>query len=343
MPNWPKNTTIAAVARYTQITDNSRTSLESSPDMASSNRNGASVMDTFRSLKVFREVVEMNSFNGAAKRIGISTAMVSKHIAHLEATQRTRLLNRTSRSISLTDSGRLYYKSCREALDILEEAEAILGHHNGTASGTLRVTAPQWFSNPEFARLLMDYQETYPKVDVELMLDNQRLDLVTGRYDLALRVTDKPSPSLIVRPLANINFILVGSPDYFAKTGRPTSTQDLNSHNLILPVLTEVEGLEVRKDQEADNLGAGRLLRTNDTTLMLQLAWAGFGMAYVPHWLATRELQSGRLELAIDNSASFSRTLYVVYKNRNFLAPKIRTFIDFMAARLSNIGLPRSA
>lgn len=295
-------------------------------------------VDTLKSLRAFREVVEMSSFSGAAKRLGISTAMVSKHIAHLEATQRTRLLNRTSRSISLTESGKLYYKSCREALDILDEAEAELGHHHGVPSGTLRVTAPQWFSNPEFARLLMEYQQAYPKVILELVLDNRGHDLVSGRYDLALRVTDKPSPTLIVRPLGSIEFVLVGAGSYFSKAGRPKSGQDLGRFNLILPILVEGEGIEVRKDQETDPLDGGRVIRTNDTSLMLQLARAGCGLAYLPRWLVAGDLNTGQLEMAIEGYVPFTRTLYAAYKNRSFLAPKIRSFIDFMAVALKGLS-----
>lgn len=300
-------------------------------------------MDTLTSLKVFREIVEMNSFNGAAKRLGISTAMASKHVAHLEAIQRTRLLNRTSRSISLTESGKLYYDSCREALEILDEAEALLGHQNGTPSGTLRVTAPQWFSNPEFSRVLVDYQHAYPKVKLELLLDNAKHDLVSGRYDLALRVTVKPSPTLIVRPIATIEFTLVGAPSYFARAGRPASINELGAHNFILPLLTEVEGADTRKDQETDAIVGGHVLRSNDTTLILQLAQAGFGMAYLPRWLVERDLQAGKLELAIDGYVPFSQPLYAAYKNRRFLAPKIRTFIDFMVTALSHLDSRRDA
>ncbi|WP_400564376.1 LysR family transcriptional regulator [Pseudomonas aeruginosa] len=298
-------------------------------------------MDTLTSLKVFREIVELNSFSGAAKRLGISTAMVSKHVAHLEAIQRTRLLNRTSRSISLTESGRLYYNSCREALDILDDAEAILGHHNGSPSGTLRVTAPQWFSNPDFARVLVEYQHAYPKVKLELLLDNQKHDLVSGRYDLALRVTDKPSPTLIVRPIANLEFVLVGAPSYFARAGYPESPKDLGNHNFILPVLTEVDGIDTRKDHDTDTVVGGQVIRSNDTTLILQLTQSGFGMAYLPRWLVEADLSSGKLEMAIPGYIPFSQPLYAAYKNRRFLAPKIRTFIDFMARVLSHLDPKR--
>ncbi|HCI1651757.1 TPA: LysR family transcriptional regulator [Pseudomonas aeruginosa] len=299
-------------------------------------------MDTLMSLKVFREIVELNSFNGAAKRLGISTAMVSKHVAHLEAIQRTRLLNRTSRSISLTESGRLYYNSCREALDILDDAEALLGHHNGSPSGTLRVTAPQWFSNPEFARVVVEYQNAYPKVKLELLLDNEKHDLVSGRYDLALRVTDKPSPTLIVKPIATLEFLLVGTPSYFAKAGRPSSSKELGGHNFILPMLTEVEGADTRKDQESDAIVGGHVIRSNDTTLILQLTQAGFGMAYLPRWLVEADLESGRLQMAVPGYVPFSQPLYAAYKNRRFLAPKIRTFIDFMATALSHLDTAKT-
>lgn len=296
-------------------------------------------MDTLTSLKVFREVVERNSFSGAAKRLDMSTAMVSKHIANLEALQRTRLLNRTSRSLSLTESGAFYYASCREALNVLDEAAAMLGHSSSVPSGTLRLTAPQWCANPRFAKLLMDYEHAYPQVDLEVMLDNHQHDLVADNFDLALRVTPKPTATLITRPLAKIDFVLVGAPEYFANAGYPSSLSGLSGHSFVLPVSTEVDGLDaIRKEQQDGGLGRGRTIRTNDTTLAMRLAQSGFGLAYLPRWLVEEELRSGSLELAIEGYTPFTRTLYAAYKNRRFLAPKIRTFIDFMAVALTEIA-----
>lgn len=296
-------------------------------------------MDTLTSLKVFREVVERNSFSGAAKRLDMSSAMVSKHIANLEALQRTRLLNRTSRSISLTESGAFYYASCREALNVLDEAAAMLGHNNSVPSGILRLTAPQWCANQHFAKLLMNYEHAYPKVDLEVVLDNQQHDLVADNFDLALRVTPKPSATLITRPLAKIDFVLVATPGYFESAGRPASLRGLGGHSFVLPVSTEVDGLEaLRKGQRDDAVGRGRTVKTNDTTLAMQLVQSGFGLAYLPRWVVQDELESGALELAIEGYTPFTRTLYAAYKNRRFLAPKIRTFIDFMAVALAEIA-----
>ncbi|WP_051519205.1 substrate binding domain-containing protein [Pseudomonas chlororaphis] len=199
------------------------------------------------------------------------------------------------------------------------------------------MTAPQWFSNPEFARILVEYQHAYPKVKLELLLDNEKHDLVSGRYDLALRVTDKPSPTLIVRPIATLEFVLVGTPSYFAKAGRPSSAKDLWIHNFILPALTEVEGADMNKDQETDAIVGGQVIRSNDTTLILQLAQSDFGLAYLPRWLVAADLESGKLEMAIPGYVPFSSPLYAAYKNRRFLAPKIRTFIDFMARALGHL------
>ncbi len=294
-------------------------------------------MDTLTSLKVFREVVELKSFNAAAKKLGISTAMASKHIANLESIRQTRLLNRTSRNISLTETGKLYYSSCQEALDILDDAENLLGQHNSTPHGTLRITAPQFFSNPDFARIMVDYQYAYPKVKLELFLENQTLDLVSGQYDLALRVTNNPAPTMIARPIVDMEFIMVGSPHYFLNYGYPTRIQDLNSHNLILPAINNLENFDVRKPNDIENINAAKIIRTNDTSLILQLTRSGFGLAYLPYWLVEKDLEDQSLE-TIQCYTPHSRMLYAIYKNRQFLAPKIRTFIDFLVSEFEKIN-----
>ncbi|HDX8941054.1 LysR family transcriptional regulator [Klebsiella michiganensis] len=290
-------------------------------------------MDTLVSMRVFREVVELNSFNAAAKKIAISTGMVSKHITYLESMLQTRLLNRTSRNISLTETGELYYASCQEALDILDNAETILGQHNNKPHGTLRVTAPQFFSAQYFSRIIMDYQYTYPNIRLELYLENQTMDLVSGQYDLALRVTSKLSPTMIARPLLSVEYLMVGSPSYFAIHGYPSDIQDLKSHNLILPATTNINNIGFKSGKNLININPVKTIRTNDTSLILQLTRCGFGIAYLPQFLIESDLKNNTLQVIKDNFTE-PKTLYAVYKNRQFLAPKVRSFIDFLVCEL---------
>lgn len=291
-------------------------------------------MDTLVSMRVFREVVEQNSFNAAAKKMALSTGMVSKHITYLESILKTRLLNRTSRSISLTETGELYYASCQEALDILDNTETLLGQHNNEPHGTLRVTAPQFISAEYFSRIIMDYQYTYPNVKLELHLENQTMDLVSGQYDLALRVTSQPSPTMIARPLLSIDYLMVGSPDYFAVHGYPSSMQELKTHNLILPATTSINHTGFKDGDSLIKACSVKTIRTNDTSLMLQLARSGFGIAYLPRFLIESDLKVNALQI-IEGYLTEPRTLYAVYKSRQFLAPKVRTFIDFLVCELN--------
>ena len=184
-------------------------------------------MDTLLSLRVFREVVDNASFVGAAKRLGLSTAMASKHVAHLERQLGARLLNRTSRHLSLTEAGTLYLAQCREALDSLQAGEAAIGKDQEAPRGVLKVTAPVWCATRHFADVLAAYRQAHPEVMVDIRLENRRVDLVEEGYDLALRVSRDPAATLIVRPLCSLQFHLVAAPTYLKRAGAPKNPADI--------------------------------------------------------------------------------------------------------------------
>ena len=148
-------------------------------------------MDTLQSMKVFRSVVDGGSFVAAARALDVSTAMASKHVAHLEKRLGTRLLNRSSRHLSLTDAGRVYFEQVRDALDNLESAELAVGQTAVAPRGVLKITAPVWFANAHFARLLSAYRARYPDVVLDVSLSDRVVDLVEEGFDLALRVDNQ--------------------------------------------------------------------------------------------------------------------------------------------------------
>ena len=159
-------------------------------------------MDTLLSMKVFRQVVESGSFVGAADRLSLSTAMTSKHLMHLEKHLGTRLLNRSSRSLSLTESGKLFFERCKGILEEVEEAELAVGSISGVPRGTLRVTAPSWGATRSMVDLVATYRQRYPEVVVDLSFGDWFVDLIEEGYDLAIRATADPPPAgLIARPL----------------------------------------------------------------------------------------------------------------------------------------------
>lgn len=169
-------------------------------------------MDTLFSLKVFRQVVQSGGFTRAADALGISTAMASKHVSHLENTVQAKLLHHNSRNLSLTEAGEEYYRQCSYALDTLDDAAQKAAGGTEKPQGLLRVTMPLWFAGSQICNWLAEYRERYPEVALELILDNRHVDLIAEGVDLALRVSQTLSPSLIARPLAEIEFACLPRP-----------------------------------------------------------------------------------------------------------------------------------
>ena len=185
-------------------------------------------MDTLTSIKVFRQVVESGSFVGASERLNLSTAMTTKHIMHLEKRLGTRLLNRNSRSLSLTETGTQYLERCKIVLVELEEAELAVASISGAPRGTLRITCPAWFATHQMADLLAAHRRRYPDVLVDVSFEDRLVDLVEEGYDLALRATvDQPPAGLIARPVRSVPFVIAASREYLQRCGVPTCPEDL--------------------------------------------------------------------------------------------------------------------
>jgi DNA-binding transcriptional LysR family regulator len=293
-------------------------------------------MDRLTSLRVFREVVESGSFVAAAERLGVSAPMASKHVAQLEKSLGARLLHRSSRHLSLTEAGQAWYEQSRRALDLLDAAEAAIGQKNEAPRGQLKVSAPVWCATPRIARVLADYRERYPEVLVDIHLENRKVDLAADGYDLALRATQEPSPALIARPLCRLQFHLVAAADYLARAGVPAVPADLAKLGAIVPSYVNIEGLALKGPGGRQvPLRLQPVMRSDDTTLTLHAVRAGMGMAFLPEWLIDDDLTSGQLVRLVPEYTAPAVTLFAVYTSRQYMAPKMRSFIDFLAERLS--------
>jgi DNA-binding transcriptional LysR family regulator len=285
---------------------------------------------------VFREVVEAGSFVKAAERLDISTAMTSKHVANLERQLGVRLLNRTTRHLSLTEAGSVYFEQCSEALDILQAADAAVGAQTAHPQGVLKVTAPGWFATRKFADILVAYRQRYPQVLIDLRLENRFVDLVEEGYDMALRATSEPSPSLIVRPLCKMPFMLTGSPAYLEQHGDPRHPDELGRHHIILPTYTNIEFVELTGPDGTFTVKNHAVLKSNDTSMSLQLVRAGLGLAYFPEWIVAPDLATGALVRVLPDYAAFAPPVYAVYTSRKYMTTKVRTFIDFLSESLAD-------
>ncbi|MBT2299055.1 LysR family transcriptional regulator [Variovorax paradoxus] len=293
-------------------------------------------MDRLTSLRVFRDVVESGSFVAAAERLGVSAPMASKHVAQLEKSLGARLLHRSSRHLSLTEAGQAWYEQSRRALDLLDAAEAAIGQKNEAPRGQLKVSAPVWCATPRIARVLADYRERFPEVLVDMHLENRKVDLAADGYDLALRATQEPSPALIARPLCRLQFHLVAAADYLARAGVPAVPADLAKLGAIVPSYVNIEGLALKGPGGRQvPLRLQPVMKSDDTTLTLHAVRAGMGMAFLPEWLIDDDLAAGRLVRLVPEYTAPAVTLFAVYTSRQYMAPKMRSFIDFLGERLS--------
>lgn len=296
-------------------------------------------MDTLLSLRVFCEIADAKSFIAAADRLSLSAPMVSKHLAHLERELGVRLLNRTSRRVSLTEAGTLYFEQCRAALEMLELAAAAIGSSVEAPRGTLKVTAPVWFANPRVVDVLSAYQKRYPDVILDLRFSNRKVDLAAEGYDLALRVTRDPSAHLIVRKICTIQFRLVAAPAYFASFGVPTTLSSLTNYGGILPSYLASEGFEFEGPKGKVLIRLNPVMKSDDSTYSYHAVRAGVGIGYMPAWLIDDDLAAGRLVQVLPQYHQAPQELYATYTSRKYLTPKVRTFIDFVTEALGKPSL----
>lgn len=303
-------------------------------------------MDTLTSLRVFCMAAELKSFTAAADRLGLSPAMASKHVMHLESRMGTRLLNRTSRRVSLTETGALYFAQVRAMLDGLDEVEAAISNVTVAPRGTLRLSAPVWIANSFVVGLLAEYNRRFPDVSFEIDLSGRIVNLVDEGFDLALRATatDRLDPGLIARPLTQVAFHLVAAPAYLARTGRPAKLADLNGHSMLLySGIAQGGSLTFGGPQERETVKFRTVMQSENETLLHLAALAGMGLAFLPVWMALPDIEAGRLESVLPEAVTLSVTLFAVYPSRKYLSVKVRTFIDFMVARSGDCETGRAA
>jgi DNA-binding transcriptional LysR family regulator len=290
-------------------------------------------MDTLTSLRVFCTVAELKSFTAAAERLGVSPAMASKHVMQLEDRLGTRLLNRTSRRVSLTESGALYFNQTRQTLEGLDEVEAAISNITLAPKGVLKLSAPVWTASGCFVTLLADYNRRYPDVCLDMDLSGRIVNLVDEGFDLALRATspERLDPGLVARPFMEIEFRLMASPDYLERTGRPRRIAELEGHAMLrFSGITAGDSLSLRGPDGPHRVTFRTVMLSDNETILHLAALAGMGLVFLPKWMADQDLEAGRLELVLPEAIGFSNTLYAVYPSRKYLSAKVRTFVDFL-------------
>jgi DNA-binding transcriptional LysR family regulator len=285
-------------------------------------------MDTMISMKVFRQVVESGSFAAAAERLSLSTVMASKHLMHLEKHLGSRLVNRNSRSLSLTEFGQCYFERCKAILEEIEEAELAVGSVSGAPRGVLRVTAPSWTETRPLMDMVATYRQRYPDVVVDLSFEDRLVNLVAEGYDLAIRATsDPPSAGLVARPLRPMPFVIAASREYLQRCGVPQSPEELAQHDCVM--IGNEQSWNLTGPNGNIAVPARVVLRFGAMTIAAaHAACTGIGLAVLPHIILEDPMFKDVLRPVLVTHPLRHSHLYAIYVSRQHLPLKIRTFID---------------
>lgn len=287
-------------------------------------------------MMVFLKVVELNSFTAAAKALRLSKSAVSKQIVELESNLGIALLQRTTRKISLTELGQVFYSHCQIVASALEEAENALHSDISTPHGTLRVSSPNSFAAMHLAPAIVDFMQQHPKITVELFLGGAYEDLMEHSLDVGIRIGDLTDSSLKARRLAMRGLRVCGSPEYFKQHGFPKTPSDLKNHNCLLHANSptgkewhfEYQGRKIRTRI------SGNFTSTNSSAL-LSAAAKGLGLVMLPGYLTVDYIKHHELISALDDYLPENIGIYAVYPTHSHVPAKTRAFIDFLAERFS--------
>lgn len=285
---------------------------------------------------VFARVIEAGSFTAAARLLGMPKTTVSRRVAALEREVGVRLLQRTTRSLNVTDAGRLYYEQSSQALRTIEDANLQLAEARAEPSGIIRISAPVGFGGHFLSSAIFDFLATYPKTKVELCLTDDTLNLVENGIDLAFRTGILPDSTLIARKLGSTHRILCASPDYLARHGVPLAPADLARHHCVIagPSIANLHWvLEGLHGQETVTV-SGRFA-ANEMQAVTAAAIAGYGIAQIPYQAAATPIKDGRLHRVLDDYTTSVGGLHVIYPSSRHLSPLVKAFIELAAERWS--------
>ncbi|UEM05522.1 LysR family transcriptional regulator [Skermanella rosea] len=296
-------------------------------------------MDRITALAAFVRTVELGSQAAASEDLGLSRAMVGRHIQQLEDRLGVRLLNRTTRKQSLTEAGLAFFEKCASILDQLSEAERVASELQAEPRGTLRVNGPMSFGSPHLASALAAYCERHPQVRIDLVLNDRQVDLVEEGYDVAIRIARLTDSSLIARRLAPIRIVLCASPDYLGRHGAPRTPQDLAGHNCLLYTYspTPLDWTLVGPDGVETVVRVTGSLSANNGDALVAAAIAGQGIVRQPTFIVGDALRDGRLVTVLPDHALPQPSAYAVYPHARNLSPKVRSFVDFLAGHFRGV------
>lgn len=290
-------------------------------------------MDRLDEINAFIAVADARSFTQAARRLEVSSAQISKLVARLENRLGARLLNRTTRDVSLTDTGRAFLERARVILEDFQSLESSVREEGGPR-GLLRISAPVSFGAAELTPALLAFAAAYPEVSLDVSSSDRMVNLVEEGFDVAVRIGQLVDSSLVARKLAPVRMVACAAPDYLARVGTPQTIDDLVRHEAIIDTnLADPALWRFGVDGQARDVRVAGRLRFSGAQACVAAARAGFGVTRTPAFAAAEELRAGRLTALLCAFEPEVIHVHAVYPHARHLAPKVRAFVDFLAKR----------
>jgi DNA-binding transcriptional LysR family regulator len=292
-------------------------------------------MEDLERMAIFARVVEDKSFSAAAHRLNLSKSLVSKQVTQLERSIGARLLNRTTRALSVTEAGAIFYEYCARIVEELEEAKLAVSRLHTTPRGVLRVSAPVAFGRLHVASALPEFLAAHPELKIDMVTTDRFVDLAEEGYDVVVRIMGEPPPNVIARRLAPVNRRICATPEYFERHGVPQTPRDLEAHNcLTYTYFNPLDPWRLRGPEGEISVRAKGDLRVNDDDALAEAVLRGLGIALLPTFIVGKDLQAGRLQSVLAEYVPLERHIYAIYLANRHLSTKVRAFIDYFVNRI---------
>jgi len=299
-------------------------------------------MDKLSSMRVFLTIAREGSFSRAAELHGLSKAMASKHVKHLEDDLGVRLLNRSTRGVSLTEAGRNYRDRCDQILADLEEAESSLKAMEREPTGRIRVGSPPALGAFRVAPAIAEYIKRYPKTQVDLVLLDHAVDPIEGGFDVVLRIGELASSSYVARRLGDAGFLACASPEYLKANGRPAAPEDLLRHNCLRQSDTLLPPYwTFQRDGRPVHIKVKGNFKASLASAIRRAALRGLGIAYLPTYMIVNDISRRHLMWLFPELEPPLAPIHVIYPHRQHLSTRIQTFIEFLRGHIGDAGIGR--
>jgi DNA-binding transcriptional LysR family regulator len=294
-------------------------------------------MDRLTAIQVFVEVAGTGSFSAAADKLDMSRAMVTRYVGELEQWLGARLLQRTTRRVTLTDAGDSCLRRSQQMLSLMQDVQEETSTQGGALRGQLRVTCSVSLTYAQLAAAVADFLQLHPQLKIDINASEGALNLVDARIDLAIRISAEPDPALIGRVLAPCTSVLVASPAYLAAHGVPQAPADLATHRCLSYANFGKSVWKLQRGEEHAQVSVSSHLSANEATVLLRAALAGGGVALQPTYLANLHLRDGSLQAVLTDWKLPTMNIYALYPSRKHLSPAVRALLDCLAQKWGTV------